>query len=375
MRIPGDFNQGRVLAMAGRKSPWGQGDGAAEADPPAAEPGDAAPEVEGDKGSSRPLNPWLPPASPEPERRSASIDDILRQRPRLPGGLNGSTGRNWLPLIMAGLVAGWIGGTSVHILAKGEQGLVTTFGRHDRTIGPGWALTLPWPAQAVTKRNTAKIEETVLPAKEGENLLLTRDLQLADVSAKLRWRITDLSRFTYASADTPALIARHAEAQLRAAVAEQDFEELMTGKRRIELQQLVAARSEAALGALKLGVRIEGLEVTRVTQPAKLSEAFRKVGEARAAARDLVRKATAEAEATRRDAAAEAAEFEKVYVQYKASPEITRKRRYYEAMERVLASNGKVVVGGSGASVTIAPPAPAAPAPAASPATPATGGK
>lgn len=374
MRIPGDFDQGRVLAMAGRKSPWGQGDGAAEADPPAPEPGDAAPDEQSDKGASRPLNPWLPPAGAEPERRSASIDDILRQRPRLPGDLNGAPGRNWLPLVLAGLVAGWIGGTSVHILAKGEQGLVTTFGRHDRTIGPGWALTLPWPVQSVTKRNTAKIEETLLPAKDGENLLLTRDLQLADVSAKLRWRITDLRRFAYGSADTPALIARQAEAQVRAAVAEQDFDELLSGRRRIELQQLVAARSEAALASLKLGVRIEGLEITRVTQPSKLSEAFRRVGEARNAARDLVSKATAEAEATRRDAAAVTADFESVYAQYKAAPEVTRTNRYYEAMERVLANNGKVVVGGSGVTVNVAPAAPAAPAPAASPATPAAGG-
>lgn len=364
--------------MAGRKSPWGHGDGTgdgtAEADPPAAAPGDSPPDESADKGTARPLNPWLPPAGTEPERRSAGIDDILRQRPRLRRSEGGAPPRNWLPLVLAGLVAGWVGGTSVHILAKGEQGLVSTFGRYDRTVGPGWALTLPWPAQTVTVRNTAKIEETPLPAAEGENLLLTRDLQLADVDAKLRWRIIDLRRFSYGSADTPALIARQAQAQVRAAVAEQDFEDLVSGRRRNELQQLVAARSQAALDTLQLGVRIEGLEVTRVTQPAKLSEAFRKVGEARTAARDLVAKAQAEAEATRRDAAAEAAEFESVYVQYKASPEITRKRRYYEAMERVLASNGKVVVGGSGASVNVTPPAPKPPEPAASPATPASGG-
>jgi membrane protease subunit HflK len=373
MRIPGDFDRARVLVMAGRKSPWGQGDDAAEADPPspgsaAAPAGDGGAEDEvADKDGSpgRPLNPWLPPTGTEQERRSASIDDIFRQRARLRPGKGGPAGRNWAPLVLAGLIAAWIGGTSVHVLGKGEQGLVTSFGRYDRTIGPGPTLTLPWPAQAVAVRNTARIEETVLPAKDGENLMLTRDRQLVDLSAKLRWRIADLRRFSYGSADTPALIARLADGQVHAAVAEQRFDDLIEGQRRAELQQLVGARSQAALDALGLGVRVEGVEVIRAVPPQKLTQAFHKVGEARDAAREQVAKANGEAQKALRDATAEAARFESVYVQYQAAPEITRKRAYYETMERVLGNNGKVVIGGSGATVTVLPPALPAPAPTA----------
>lgn len=369
MQKPGENDVGRRLAMAGRKSPWGDDGGAAETDPPPApNEGDAEGAVK-DKEPARPLNPWLPTPGSEPERRSPSIDDIFRQQARLRGGKGGGLPtRNWLPFVLAGIAAVWIGGTSVHVLSSGEQGLVTTLGRYDRTVGPGLTLTLPWPVQAVKSRNTATIEEAVLPAKDGENLMLTRDRQLADVSAKLRWRVTDLHAFAYNSGDTPALIAQLADSEVHAAVAEQRFDDLVEGQRRGELQQLIATRSQAALDALKLGVRVEGAEIIRAFPPQKLSQAFRKVAEAREAARNTVAQASAEAQKTIGEANAEADRFESVYVQYQAAPEITRKRRYYEAMERVLVNNNKVVVGGSGVTVNVTPPdaAPAAdPSPAA----------
>jgi membrane protease subunit HflK len=44
----------------------------------------------------------------------------------------------------------------------------------------------------------------------------------------------------------------------------------------------------------------------------------------------------------------DATSFDKVYEQYKLSPEVTKRRMYYETMERVLSSNDKVVVEASG---------------------------
>lgn len=366
MRGNGDFAGARVLAMAGRKSPWGNGEGTAEAEPPvqgegAGEGPAADPDAKAD--GKRPVNPWLPGPESEPQRRSANIEDILRQRAMRGGGGSGGGGatRNWLPLILAGIAAAWIGGTSVHYLGKGEQGLVTTFGRYDRTIGPGPSLTLPWPVQSVQTRNTAKIEETVLPNSDGENLMLTRDRQLADVAIKLRWKIADLGKFTFAAQDTPKLIARLADAEAHAAVAEQRFDDLIDGQRRAEFTQRLAARTQAVLDAMHLGVKVEGAEVIRANQPARLAEAFRKVGEARQEAQKEIEEARADAQKTINGATAQAAAFEAVYIQYQTAPETIRRMRYYEAMERVL-SNNNVVIGGSGSAVSVTPPAPPSPA-------------
>jgi len=40
----------------------------------------------------------------------------------------------------------------------------------------------------------------------------------------------------------------------------------------------------------------------------------------------------------------DAASFDQVYSQYKLAPEVTRRRMYYETMERVLSNNNKVIV-------------------------------
>ena len=43
-------------------------------------------------------------------------------------------------------------------------------------------------------------------------------------------------------------------------------------------------------------------------------------------------------------ASGEATAFDKVYVQYKAAPEVTKRRMYYETMERVLRNVDKTIV-------------------------------
>ena len=44
----------------------------------------------------------------------------------------------------------------------------------------------------------------------------------------------------------------------------------------------------------------------------------------------------------------DAAAFDKVYAQYKLAPEVTRRRMYYETMERVLRQTDKTIVEGTG---------------------------
>ena len=44
----------------------------------------------------------------------------------------------------------------------------------------------------------------------------------------------------------------------------------------------------------------------------------------------------------------DAASFDKIYEQYKLAPEVTRRRLYYETMERVLRNNDKTVIEADG---------------------------
>lgn len=390
MRGSGENEPKRPLAMTGSKNPWGQGSGQGSDAPAIGSPGEVkddsgkgdGPGGEVPQGDSGPRNPWLPSGDNEAARRSASIDDIFRPRGsgRLPGLPGGGKRLNWLPWALAGVASVWLLGTSIHFLGQGDEGLVSLFGRYQRTVGPGLALTLPWPAQSITVRNTGKFESMVFPEDKGdgpsENLILTRDRQLIDLGFNLRWRITDLKQFSYGIDQGDAALRRLAEAEMRSGVAEMGFDELWDGTRREELQSRVARRTQAALDAMRAGVRIEGIEIARADRPARLSDAFLKVQTARQQAEKDRAEAAAWVKKAQGAAINEAAAFNAVYAQYKVAPEVTRQRFYFETMEHVLSANDKVVVGGSGVTVSIAPQnAAAPPAPPPAPAAKSEGSK
>lgn len=357
----------QILAMAKGKSPWGSGKRGADAaedaaDPAPAEEGEVK-EVEAPAGEPS-RNPWLPPAEDGDGRRSARIDDILRQRrpssgggggggwPPLPGG---DKARVILPWVLAGSAVLLALSTSLHVLDQGQNGTVTTLGRYSRSLGPGMHLTLPWPIEAVAIRGNKGADVLNLPDKGGEMLLLTSDGELIDLSFQLRWQVSDPRRFAAAFADPEASLRSLALAEMRAGIAEVPFDEVYEGKRQAVLQQRVAGRIQRALDAMRAGIKLEAVEVTRAQPPGRLAESFKKVGAAQAEMEKVRLQAEKWAGETRKSAQSDAAGFSKVYEQYKLAPQVIRKRMYYETMERVLRNNQHIVIGGDAAAM---PPAP-----------------
>lgn len=351
-----------VLAMARGKSPWGPGkkpDDATPAagDPPPVEDGEVK---EGEVKEAEPAaeakqrNPWLPPVEEGEERRSARIDDILRQRrgsapsgggfPPLPGG---ERARVILPWVLAGSAVLLALSTSIQVLAEGESAVVTKLGRYSRTLGPGMHITLPWPIEVVRVRDATDGGTLNLPDKTGEMALLTRDGELIDLAFVVRWRIDDARRYSAALADPDATLRALASAEMRAGVAELPFDSLWKGARQAELQQRVAGRIQRALDAMGSGIKVDGVEVIRANPPGRLAELFKKQDKAREES-DRVRKQAEEwADQTLANARSEATAFNRVYEQYRLAPEVIRKRMYYETMERVLRNNAQVVAGSS----------------------------
>ncbi len=372
------FGRGTPLAMAKSDSPWGGDDGnddngkgvagkpggEVEVSPPL--PAPEPPPADGPAAT----NPWLTP-EPEPTpRRSASIDDIFRNR-RGGGNSGGGAGNGpgggllpqgnalalrWLPWLFSAAFAAWLASTSVHILAQDERALVSTMGRFSETIGPGLHLTLPWPLQTVLRQQTGLEATSLLPEKEAETLMLTKDGELVDLSFQVRWRISDLRQFTFNLPEGEAAVRRLADAEMRASVAELPFDALWTGKRQAELQQRVLGRVQKVLDAWHSGVTVAAIEVLRTGPPGRLNDTFRKIGAAREEASKNRERAAQYRDQVVKDATSEAGDFDQAYATYKLAPAVTRSKMYYEMIERVLRNN-PVVVGGTGMPAT-APPAP-----------------
>ena len=298
-------------------------------------------------------NPWLSPAEESAQRRSARMDDILRQRAATARSRAG--GKAMWALGAIGIASAWLISTSLHVLAANEQGVVTTLGRYSGTLAPGLNLTLPWPLQQVTTRATGQEQVLMLPAQEAETLMLTRDGELIDIRALVRWRISDLRAFTFAVPDGDATLQRLSDSAIRAGVAEFTFDELRDGRRQAELQQRITGRLQRVLDAWKLGIAVGGVELTAANPPARLAETFKRIDKANEDARKNHEAAVAYAARIRYSAETEANSFDKAYQLYRIAPQVTRERIYYETIERVLRNN-QVVIGNAGTGVSLPPP-------------------
>lgn len=367
--------------MTGKKSPWGtSGDGGADGtpggeepaqgasaggEPPASKPRADRPQAEKPPADG-PRNPWLPPAS-DPGRRSASIEDIFRSRagkggPGGGGGGKGPTfrmpqrpdGKSWVPIGIGVVVALWLGTSMVHRIAAQEKAVVTTFGSYSRTLNPGMTFTLPWPIQTVTVQDVTSIRRNSIPEGEGERLMLTGDQNLVNLTYLVRWNIKDLKLYMFQLADPDQSVREVAEAAMRQSIAEVSLNDAM-GAGRAGIESSVRDRMQRILDAYRSGVKIQGVEIKKIDPPAKVVDAFKEVLAAQQDAQSEVNRAEAWAQQLTARAQGEAAAFDKVYEQYRLAPEVTRRRMYYETMERVLSQTDKVILETNGGVVPYLP--------------------
>ncbi len=358
MRTFGSAIARGALAMAGRRSPWGSGGQEPGPEDNSGAGGESG-ENPGDEPErpSGPRNPWLPPGD-SPPRRSATIEDIFRAREQRRGGGGGGGGmprwpqrpggKSWFPVIVGAIVLLWIGVSTVHMVGPKEQGVVTTFGKYSHTIQPGVSMTLPWPVQSVEVTDVTSIKRYTIPEGEAEKLMLTSDQNLVDLSYLVRWNIKDLKLYKFRLDDPEESVRQVAEAAMRASIAEVPLDEALSGAGRGAVEQSVKERMQRILDTYRAGVLIQGVEIKKADPPTKVIAAFQQVTAAQQDAERDRSNARAWAQQLLARAEGDAAAFDKVYEEYKLSPAVTKRRMYYETMERVLNNNPKVIMEGKG---------------------------
>ncbi len=337
------------LAMAGKNNPWGGGPGGDESS------GDDGGGGDGGAGGDGPRNPWLPGGSEPGKRRSASIEDIFKSRgpegPRRAGGGPGFRlperpgGKSWLPVLIAGTALVWVAVTSVHFVQPGEQAVVTWFGgKYSHELSSGTNFTAPWPIQQVEKENVTQVRLEEVPGTKTEKLILTGDQNLVDLSYLIRWNISDLTLYKYQLSDPQNALLEIGEAAMRAAVARQKLDTVLTGAGRAEIEQDVRTAMQARLDAYRSGISVQGIEINKVDPPSRVEEAFKDVSSAQQDADAAINRARAVAQQVLARAQGDAREFDDIYAEYKLAPEVTRRRLYYETMEQILSKTDKTIV-------------------------------
>lgn len=329
------------------KSPWG-GNGGSD---------DSSGGDSGKGGGSGPRNPWsVPPGGQRrgPSGAGGALDDLFR-RARRGGGGGGNGGAGGLPsgiplgpqawiLIAAGLILLWVGFTSVHSIAPQERGVVTTFGRYAGTLEPGWRITLPAPITDVEVVNVQEARTELFPESgSGENLMITGDQNIVDLTFQVRWDISNAADFAFQIAKPKETVRAVAESAMRAAVSRASLTDTIgSGRTRIEAE--VQMSMQQILDEYNSGIRVLGVEIKNASAPQAVDDAFKDVTAAQQDAQAARNTANAYAQQVLASAQGDAAEFDKIYEQYKLAPEVTRRRIYYETMENVLARTNKVIV-------------------------------
>ena len=341
-----------VLAMA--IGPWGN-DGK-----PDGEPGkeNEAPRPGG--ANEGPRNPWTQPGDgPRSggQGRPSMVEDLLRRSRESFGNMGGGgggggggfprspVGKSIWPIAAAIIVALWLIMTSFHRIGPQERGVVTMLGSYSRTLTPGVSLTLPAPFETVDIIDVEEIRTIDIGSVDANdrNLMLTRDQNIIDLAYSVRWNIRNPELYAFQLVDPDTTIREVAESAMRAAVASVSLNDAL-GAGRTVIEQQVATNMQAILNSYRAGVRVQGIAVKQADPPAAVNDAFKEVSAAQQAAQTDVNQANAYAQQLTARAQGEAASFDKVYEQYRLSPDVTRRRMYYETMEAILSGIDKTIV-------------------------------
>lgn len=323
--------------------PWGGGSGGS---------GD------GDGGGLGPRNPWSQPPRKRPSgggKGPSALDELLRRgRERMgggggPGGIPEFGGKPLWFWAVAAFVVLWIALTSIHTIGPQQRGVVTFLGAYTRTMGTGLNFSLPAPLEIVQKVDVDEIRTVDIgsTSESSENLVLTGDQNIVDLAYSARWNIRDPDRYLFELADPEDTIREVAESAMREELARVTLNDAI-GPQRSQIEARVAARMQELLDSYRAGVEVQGVAIKQADPPAAVNDAFKEVSAAQQTAQSFLNQARAYAMQLTAKASGEAQAFDKVYAEYRLAPEVTRKRMYYETMEKVLAKTDKTIIEANG---------------------------
>jgi len=269
---------------------------------------------------------------------------------------------------------------SFYTVSPEEQGVVLRFGKFVRTAEPGLHGKIPFgvervykvPVQRQLKQEfgfrTVQADVKSQYRKKGyedESLMLTGDLNSADVEWIVQYRIADPLKYLFNVRDVEKTFHDISEATMREIVGDRSVDEVITwGKEEINIKVKEKLQQRADQYETGLSVRVVLLQDVNAPPPVqpswnKVNEAEQEkdklINQAKSKYNTVVPKARGEAERQIKEAEGYAIErvnlalgqahkFEAVYAEYKKAPQVTRKRYYLETMADILPKAGRKVI-------------------------------
>ncbi len=282
--------------------------------------------------------------------------------------------------ILIGVVAVIALFTTIYTVGPEEVGVVVRLGKYERTVEPGLNFKLPFGVESVEKvpverqlkqefgfRTTGSgIRSTYTKAQYvDESLMLTGDLNLADVEWVVQYRIVDPYLFLFRVRNAEKTLRDMAESAVRKVVGDRTVNEVLTVGR-MEVASTVEMLLQQMCEEYQNGIKIDQVVLQDVNPPDPVKPSFNAVNEAQQQRETLINqgqaefnrvipRARGEAQQTIQQAEAyalnrvnrargEAERFISLYDEYIKAPEVTKTRIYLETMARLMPKIGNKVV-------------------------------
>lgn len=261
-----------------------------------------------------------------------------------------------------------------------EVGVVLRFGKFVRTVNPGLNFKMPFGIEQVIKvpverqlklefgfRTTTPDVRTRYAATnyEEESLMLTGDLNAAEVEWIVQFRINDPYKFLFRVRHAEKTFRDINEAVMREVVGDRTVDEVLTVGRQ-EVATTVTVMLQELCDQYELGIKVDQVVLQDVNPPELVKAAFNEVNEAQQEREKLINQAKSEynkviprasGEAERtiegakgyalervNQAKGEAAKFNSVFIEYSRAKEVTRQRIYLETMNDIMQQVGRKLI-------------------------------
>ncbi len=276
--------------------------------------------------------------------------------------------------------------TSFFTIDPEEVGIVLRFGRYVRTVNPGLNFKIPFGIEKVYKvpverqmkqefgfrtvsTGTKRTEYSKRDYVE-ESLMLTGDLNAADVEWIVQFRISDPYKFLFKVRNNIDTFRDMNEAVMRQVVGDRSVDEVLTIGR-VEIEAEAKRLLQELSNQYELGLKVDQIVLQDVNPPDPVKPAFNEVNEAqqekermineaqseynkvipraRGEAQKIIEEAKGYAIERINRARGEAERFNALFREYIKAPEVTRQRIYLETMNTILPRVGRKVITDRGA--------------------------
>ena len=270
--------------------------------------------------------------------------------------------------------------SSFFTISPEEVGVILRFGKFSHIAGPGLNFKFPLgidqlykvPVQRQLKEEFGFRTESAgvrTRYSEGsfldESLMLTGDLNAAEVEWIVQYRIDDPYKFLFKVRETQSTFRAMTEAVVREIVGDRTVNEVLTVGRQ-EISVTVQEKLQDLCTQYETGIKVEQVVLQDVNPPDRVKPSFNEVNEAQQEKEKLINQAQAEfnkviprargeAERTIQEAEGYALErvnkaqgevsrFNVLFGQYRLAKEVTRQRIYLETMNNILPKVGKKLI-------------------------------